>query len=150
MSIRISTTRGCGRSWLRSIRRSKKHYRSGCGMRIGISLVFMSLGVLSLCAAPREEYKRDFQKTAALAGGRSLRIEHSQGSVNIHTHAKGEVAIAATIRCSANTQAEARSFCDQIRIQVNESGSGVFVRTDYPKTWRGNYGYSANLDIAMP
>src|ERR1044071_2064678 len=101
-------------------------------MRIGISLI-LSLGALSLCAAPREEYKRDFQKTAALAAGRSLRIEHSQGSVNIHTHAKGEVAIAATIRCSANTQAEARNLCDQIRIQVDESGSGVSIRTNYPR-----------------
>src|SRR5882724_6332880 len=112
-------------------------------MRIGISLILslgLSLGAaLTLCAAPREDYKRDFQKTAALAGGRSLRIEHSQGSVNVHTQSKGEVSIAAAIRCSADTQSQARAFCDQIRIQVDQGASGVTVRTDYPRNWRGNY-----------
>src|SRR5882672_3545626 len=104
MSIRTGTTRICGRSSLRSIWRSRKPYRNGYGMRTGTSLTLLSFCALSLCAAPREEYKRDFQKSVALAGGRSLRIEHSQGSVNVHTQAKGEVAIAAVIRCSANTQ----------------------------------------------
>src|SRR4051794_26274190 len=118
-------------------------------MRIGISLI-LSLGALTLSAAPRQEYKRDFQKTAALPASRTLRIEHSQGSVNVHTQSKGEVSIAAAIRCSADRQADAKSFCDQIRIQVDEGASGVTVRTDYPKNWRGNYGYSVNLDIAMP
>src|SRR4051812_42451807 len=116
MSIRTGTTRICGRSWLRSTRRSREHYRNGYGMRIETSLILLSFA-LPLCA--REDYKRDFQKTAALAGGRTLRIEHSQGSVNVHTQSRGEVAIAGAIRCSADTQAQARSFCDQIRIHVD-------------------------------
>ena len=70
--------------------------------------------------------------------------------MNVHTQSKGEVSIAAAIRCSADRQADAKSFCDQIRIQVDEGASGVTVRTDYPKNWRGTYGYSVNLDIAMP
>jgi hypothetical protein len=117
-------------------------------MRIGISLILIC--GTSLCAAPREEYKRDFQKTAALPGGRSLRIEHGQGNVNVRVQSKAEVSIAAVIRCSADRQADAKNLCDQIRIQVDESSSGVIVRTDYPRNWRGNYGYSVNLDIAMP
>src|SRR5207247_1522894 len=41
---------------------------------------------------------------------------------------------------------------DQIQIRIEEGGSGVSVRTEYPKRWtsRGNFGYSVNLDIAMP
>jgi hypothetical protein len=120
-------------------------------MRIGISLIFLSVCAVSVCAAPREEYKRDFQKTVALAAGRSLRVEHSLGAVNIRTQPKGEVAVSAVIRCSADSQEEARSFCNQIQIRVEESGSGVSVRTEYPKSWtRNNLGYSANLEIAMP
>src|SRR5437870_4051492 len=101
-------------------------------MRIGISLI-LSLGALTLSAWPREEFKRDFQKTAALPGGRTLRIEHSQGSVNVHTQAKAEVSIAATIRCSADRQEDAKNLCDQVHIQVDEGASGVTVRTDYPR-----------------
>jgi hypothetical protein len=117
-------------------------------MRIGTSLL-----MIAMCAAaePREEYKRDFQKTAALPAGRTLRVEHSLGSVNVHTQNKGEVDLSAVIRCSADTASEAKSFCDQIQIRVDESSSGVTVRTEYPRNWRhNNMGYSVNLDIAMP
>jgi hypothetical protein len=107
---------------------------------------------VAVCAAaPREEYNRNFQKTAALAGGRTVRVEHSMGSVNVHTQAANEVNISAVIKCSANTQSEAKTFCDQIQIRVDEGGSGVSVRTDYPQTRsHRNLGFSVNLDIAMP
>ena len=120
-------------------------------MRIGTNLLIPICATALCVAAPRDEYKRDFQKTAALPGGRSLRVEHSLGSVNVHTQAKNEVNVSAVIQCSADTQSEAKTFCDQIQIRVDESASGVTVRTDYPKTWsRRNLGYSVNLDIAMP
>jgi hypothetical protein len=121
-------------------------------MRITISLL-----LLCCCAqvgAAREEYKRDFQKTVALPGGRSLRVEHSNGSVNVRTQARNEVAVQAAIRCSADTADNARRFCDQIQIRVEESGSGVDIRTEYPKNgngfWQRNMSYSANLEIQMP
>jgi hypothetical protein len=109
--------------------------------------------MLSMCAAaaPRDEYKRDFQKTAALPAGRSLRVEHSQGPVNVHAQAKPEVNVSAVIRCSADNVSDAKSFCDQIQIRLDESSSGVTVRTEYPKNWiHRNFGYSVNLDVAMP
>jgi hypothetical protein len=111
--------------------------------------------LLLLCCCPwagaaREEYKRDFQKTVALPGGRSLRVEHSNGSVNVRTQSKNEVAVQAAIRCSADTAEQARRFCDQILIQVEEGGSGAVIRTEYPRNWRGNMSYSANLEIQMP
>jgi len=99
----------------------------------------------------REEYRRDFQKSARLAAGRSFRIESSNGNINIHTQAANDVTIRATIRCSADTAAEARSFAEQIQIVVDESSGGVSVRTEYPKTWNHrNLGYSVEYDITMP
>ena len=117
-------------------------------MRIGTSLL-----VFALCAAavPREEYQRNFQKTLTVPAGRPLRVEHSQGAVTVRTQPKGEVSVSAVIRCSADTQEEAKSFCDQIQIRVEDTGSGVNIRSDYPKTWsRRNLGYSANLEVVMP
>ena len=119
-------------------------------MRIVISLILLC------CCGParaqREEYKRDFQKAVALPGGRSLRVDHSMGSVNVRTQSKNEVAVQAAIRCSAETAARAHNFCDQIQIRVEESGSGVVIRTEYPRSgiWPRNMSYSTNLEIQMP
>ena len=70
-------------------------------MRITISLILLCC--CPLARAAREEYKRDFQKTVALPGGRALRVDHSLGSVNVRTQARNEVAVQAAIRCSADT-----------------------------------------------
>ncbi len=118
-------------------------------MRNAINLILVCC--CALTAFAREEYRRDFQKTAALPGGRSLRVENSNGGVNIHVQPKNEVEIRATIRCSADTAAEAKSFAEQIQIDVQDTGSGVSVRTNYPKTWNHrNLGYSVDYDITMP
>src|SRR2546430_5354342 len=119
-------------------------------MRIGISLLLLSACAM---AAPREEYKRDFAKTVALPARGTLRVEHSQGSVNIRTQAKNEVSVTAAIRCSADNLETARRFGERIQIRVEQTSAGVEVRTEYPRenNQRGNnLGYSVNLEIAMP
>jgi len=117
----------------------------------------INLLLICCCATTafgRDESTRDFSKTVALAAGRSFRIEHSLGNVNIHTHPRGEVELHASIRCSAATPSEARDCTNQIKITVEESASGVRVRTEYPQTsfFNGRRGlsYSVNYDITMP
>jgi hypothetical protein len=113
--------------------------------------------LLAGCAAvlgAREQVSRDFQKSVALPGGRSLRIEHSQGNVTIHTHAQAGVDISAAIKCSSDRAADAHQMCDRIKIEVEESSSGVRVRTEYPpgdffNGWH-NISFSVNYDITMP
>ena len=117
-------------------------------MRNGINLLLICC--CTLTAFAREEYRRDFRKTVPLSGGRSLRIENSNGKVNIRTQGKGEVEIQAAIRCSANTAAEARRFADQIQIVVSETG-GVSVRTQYPSNYNNrDVSYSVDYDIVIP
>ena len=121
-------------------------------MRIIISVIVLACWPSVVVA--REECKRDFQKAVALPGGRSLRVDHSLGSVNVRTQARNEVAVQAAIRCSADTAEQARRFCDQIRVRVEESSSGVVIRTEYPHNeggfWRRSLSYSASLEIQMP
>jgi len=52
--------------------------------------------------------------------------------------------------CSADNAETARRYCDQIQIRVEENGSGVIIRTDYPRNETRNLSYSANLEIQMP
>src|SRR5260370_18182038 len=113
-------------------------------MRITISLMLLCCIPTVLLA--REEYKRDFQKTAALPAGRTLRVDHSLGSVNVRTQAKNEVAVQAALRCSAQTAESARHFCDQIPIRGEEGGPGGTAPTQDPPnaTCPPNMSYSAN------
>ena len=127
--------------------------RSANKMRALISLATLTV-TASAAAPPREEVSRDFQKSVPLAAGKSLRVEHSLGSVAIHTHARPEVEVHAAIKCSSERAADARAVCDRIQISVEETGSGVSVRTDVPKSssfsWLHSFSWSVDIDIAMP
>jgi hypothetical protein len=119
------------------------------GLRWGLA-GFLLICCCAIPAAAREEVQRDFHKTVALTPGRSFRIENSNGNVTVRTQSKGEVDIHATIRCSAGSASEARSFCGQIQIVV-DAGSGVSVHTQYPSNWSShNLSYGVHYDVTMP
>lgn len=102
-------------------------------------------------ALAREEHKKDFLKTAALPAGGSFRVDHSLGSIAIRTHASPQAAIRAVIRCSAPAADQARDCADGIQIAVEESASGVSVRTIYPRhEGRSRLSFGVNYDIALP
>ena len=52
--------------------------------RTRIVTVFLAF---CFCAFAREEVTRVFDKTVALTSGQRLKIEHSLGDIDIHTHA---------------------------------------------------------------
>jgi hypothetical protein len=115
----------------------------------------IELGIALCCAAAlaqaREEHKKDFLKTAPLPAGRSLRIDTSLGSVTIHTQAKAEATVHATIRCSGSTAEQARACADRIQISVDQNAGGISVRTVYPQNeGRSNLSFGVDFDIIMP
>jgi hypothetical protein len=119
-------------------------------MRNIVNLILICGCAFTLSA--REEYKQDFQKTASLAAGRAFRIESQTGRISIRTHARNEVDIRAAIRCSADTAAEARTCAEQlVKISVDESASGVGVRTELPNhTFNRHLSFNVDYDITMP
>jgi len=128
--------------------------RSANKIRLLISLATMAAVTSAAPAPPREEVSRDFQKSVPLAAGRTLRVEHSQGSIAIHTHGKADVEVHAAIKCSSERATDARAICDRIQVFVDETGSGVSVRTDVPNgnsfPWLHSFSWSVDIDIAMP
>ena len=100
-------------------------------MRNGTNILLICC--YATAAFAREEVTRNFQKTVALPGGRTLRVVHSLGNVTVRTQAKGELSVQAAMRCSADRDDHPRTFCDQIQIRVDESPTGVVVRTRYGK-----------------
>lgn len=118
--------------------------------KISLILILMIAGCAA-SAAPRQEYKRDFQKSVPMPGGRVFHIESQFGHIGIRAQSRSDVAIQATIHCSANTLDEARRCGDQIQISVDEKAGGVFVSTSYPRNIDGkNLSFAVDYDIAMP
>jgi hypothetical protein len=113
-----------------------------------------SILTLLCCAAvaqARDEHRKDFSRTVALAAGRSFRIDSSLGSITIRAQAKPEASIHATIRCSASSLEQARACADRVQIAVDESASGVAIRTIYPRNeGRNNLSYGVDYDITIP
>jgi hypothetical protein len=111
-----------------------------------------------VCAANagQEQVSRDFQQTMTLGAGQSVRIEHKFGSIKLHGEAGRDVKISATIRAQASSREEAESFVQKIRIEVQQTGEGVRIKTIYPeeeKSWfhsSKHSSWSVSYDIGMP
>jgi len=107
--------------------------------------------------AAQEQVTKDFQKSVTLGAGQSVGVEHKFGEVRLHGEPGREVKISATIRVQANTREEAESFAQKIQIDVQQTGEGVRIKTNYPGEEKHlflrlgkNPSYSVNYDIAMP
>src|SRR6202158_3280349 len=104
----------------------------------------------------QEQVSRDFQKTLTLGAGQSVRVEHKFGEVRLHGESGREVKISATIRAQASSHEEAESFAQKIKIEVQQTGEGVRIKTIYPEEeqkWfhsSKNSSWSVSYDIGMP
>src|SRR2546430_13037123 len=108
-------------------------------------------------ANAQEQVTKDFQKSVTLGAGQSVRVEHKFGEVRLHGEPGREVKISATIRVQANSRDEAESFAQKIQIEVQQTGEGVRIKTNYPDEEKHSFfrlsknpSYSVNYDIAMP
>jgi hypothetical protein len=112
----------------------------------------------ALCALPasakQQEVTRNFDRTVALAAGHGLQIESKFGEVKVRGGAQRNVVIHATIHTAAGSPAEAEELAGKVRIEVDQTASGVTVRTIYPERngWLSfkNTSYSVNFDITYP
>src|SRR6266436_5282074 len=122
-------------------------------------------GLLSLVGAERparagnsaqEQVTKEFQKSVTLGAGQPVRVEHKFGSVRLHGESGRDVKISATIRAQGTSHEEAESFAQKIKIEVQQTGEGVRIKTIYPeeeKKWfhsSKNSSWSVSYDIGMP
>src|SRR5205807_3688085 len=131
-------------------------------LRFAAVAVLLSVMLLSTAkpmraaTAAQEQVSRDFQQTVTLGAGQSVRVEHKFGSVRLHGESGREVKISATIRAQASSHEEAESFAQKIKIEVQQTGEGVRIKTIYPeeeKRWfhsSKNSSWSVSYDVGMP
>lgn len=120
-----------------------------------ISVVLLALCAIPAVARTQQETVRNFDRTVPLGAGQRLQIESKFGEIKVHGAAQKDVVIHATIRAAAGSQSEAQSLAEGIKIDVQQSASGVSIRTIYPereRSWFGshNLSYSVNYDITLP
>jgi hypothetical protein len=106
-------------------------------------------------ARNQREVTRNFDRTVALPPGRALRVESKFGEVKIRGAAQHDVVVHAVIRTAAGSQSEASDLLEKVRIEVDQTATGVNVRTVFPSERSGwfnirNASYSVNLDITYP
>jgi hypothetical protein len=91
-----------------------------------------------------------------LPQGQTVRLDHRHGNITVRTHAERELQLQASIRVSAPDKQEAAQFGNQIQILVDQTATGVSIRTQYPQengslfSGRRNISFSVNYDLLMP
>lgn len=109
---------------------------------------------LPASAKNQQEVTRNFDRTVQLPSGRGLQIESKFGEVKVRGTASRDVVIHATIHTAAGSPARAEELAGKVRILVDQTASGVSVRTIYPERndgfRSGNVSYSVNFDIFYP
>lgn len=105
----------------------------------------------AIAAQAREEFRKEFSRTATVAAGHLVRIENAYGNVRIQTSPRGEASIKAVIQCSAPTAELARRCADRIQIAVEQGGGNLSVRTEFPSNnGISNTGFRVDYDLTIP
>lgn len=123
-------------------------------IRLFIAALCALTCVLPAHGRSQREVTRNFDRTVALPSGHQLRIESKFGEVKVRGTSQRDVVIHATIRTAAGSPDKAEEVANKVRIEVDQTPSGVSVRTVYPErsSWfnSGNISYSVNFDITYP
>jgi hypothetical protein len=122
--------------------------------RLPIAALCALTCVLPAFARRQQEVTRNFDRTVALSSGHRLQIESKFSEVKVRGASQRDVVIHATIRTAAGSPAEADELANKVRIEVDQTASGVSIRTVYPErnSWFSlkNTSYSVNFDITYP
>src|SRR5438309_12070920 len=135
-------------------RRGPLHLAAAAGLCS--AMLLSSAKPMRAANGAQDQVSRDFQQTVTLGAGQSVRVEHKFGSVRLHGESGRDVKISATIRAQASSREEAESFAQKIKIEVQQTGEGVRIKTIYPeeeKKWfhsSKNSSWSVSYDIGMP
>ena len=118
-------------------------------------IILFGLG-LTLNAVCREEYTRNFDKSLNLRQAQSLRVEHTLGDIDIHTHPQQDLTIHAEIHVSATDRTKAEQFANEVQIVTESSSPEFVIRTRYPESGNRSFAggnalsYSVRYELTVP
>ena len=122
------------------------------------SLLICLLGMLTISAGsciniggwwPRVEYKKTNKLDTPLAPGSILALENEVGSITIDGQDVTNCDVTATITVKAPTEEEAKELAEQIKIELEQDGNTLTVKTTKPRKKRRR-SISINFKITVP
>jgi DUF4097 and DUF4098 domain-containing protein YvlB len=96
------------------------------------------------------EQTERFAETYKIPADGSLDLSHVSGDVRITTGRTNEIRIEAIKRVRHRDADEAKRLLSQLRVDVNQTGGRVEVRTIYPRMSGRGYSVSVDYTITMP
>lgn len=120
-----------------------------------LSLLFFLSAFVSPTVARAGEYSQISHYKAALFWRGTLYVEARIGDIKVEGWDRPDVEIEAEKLVQAGSETGAKKLFEQIKIQLNENGEEVFLRTIYPprrpwRMFRGATKLSVNFRIRMP
>jgi len=121
-------------------------------------LLICLLGMLTISACscvnigdlwPRVEYKKTNKLDAPLAPGSILALENEVGSITIDGQDVKNCDVIAAITVKAPTEKEAKELAEQIKIELQQDGKTLTVKTTRPRKKRRR-SISINFKIIVP
>ncbi len=98
---------------------------------------------------PRAEYERTERLEAPLEPGSILALENDVGSITIAGVNVNDCSVIATISVKAPTEEEAQELAEQIKIELDQDGNTLTVRTEKPRI-KKRRSISISFDITVP
>jgi DUF4097 and DUF4098 domain-containing protein YvlB len=109
--------------------------------------------LIAASTANAETLDETIHKTLPFASGNRLVLSNTNGDVEISTWDRDEIDIEAHKRVRSSNSDKAREAFEDLRIEIEESASGVTVDTRYPKSpggWFGNVNSQVSYTIRVP
>ncbi len=118
-----------------------------------VFLVFLPVIITGCCINidgwPRAEYERTERLEAPLEPGSILALENDVGSITIAGVNVNDCSVIATISVKAPTEEEAQELAEQIKIELDQDGNTLTVRTEKPRI-KKRRSISISFDITIP
>lgn len=116
---------------------------------IGISFLGFIIGLTQLRIAARDEGIRT-QASLPIYDGETLRVETTTGRIECATWDGDQVAVEAVVRARALTDAQARRYAEQVKVDVARTAEGVAAAALLPESLRNWNVVSVDFYVWVP
>lgn len=100
-----------------------------------------------------ETIEDTLEQTLAFAPGDRLEVSNTNGDIEVSAWDRNEIRIEARKRVKSSSEERARSAFDELLVNIEPTGDGVEIDTDYPRgrgSWWKGVSASVHFEIRLP
>ena len=125
-----------------------------------VGLLIILLGLLQTnTITAKKEYVKTYEETYSISEGGKVELDNRYGKINIRTWSKNEVNIKVSVLVNTNSESQAESTFDRIKINFSNTPSNVSAKTtidskksfwNFLQRWWGDADLSIDYEVYMP